>query len=206
MAYGITAIAELNNRLMPDLPGCPSALITQTTLDVMRDFCIQTECWQEVITQTLTASTVAYTLTSANTDADIRRIVWLKRRNTAIDVLDEISETDPALYEFNGITGLTLNNTIKPTATVATGLVTKVVDVPKINATAWDSGLMNRYADAIVAGVKASLMDNEKEGWGNPRRAADFTMKYRNAVSLAKGEYYRKHKTGNLQCVHKDWL
>lgn len=206
MAGGITAIASLNNRLMPDLPGCPPPLITQATLDVMRDFCIQTECWQEQLTQTLTASTLAYTLAPTNTDADIMRIRWVKIRSLAADLVEDLEETDPAYYEFNGVATLTLFDDIEPQSTVLTGLVTKVVLAPKIDSTAWDTGLMNRYSHAIVNGVKARLMDNDKEAWGNPRRAQHFGKMWERDVALAKLDVIRAYRTVSIETRGKDWL
>lgn len=206
MAGGITLLTELRNRTMPDLPGCPTATIDMAIQDVVRDFCTQTECWEETITQTLTDDTVAYTLTSTKTDADIRRIFSVTIKSVASDVAADLEPVDPIYYEFNGTTGLTLATAITPTATVLTGLVTKVILVPKINATTWDTMLMNRYADAIIAGVKARLMDNDKEGWGNPRRAKDERATYDRHVALGMIERNRKYRTGSVATYGRDWL
>lgn len=207
MPSGITAITSLYDRMMPDLPGCPTASIAQATIDVMRDFCIKTECWQETVAQALTEDTVAYTLAPAATDADIRRIKWVKIKSATADDLDDIYETDTYYYTFNGTATLTLNDDIKPTATVATsGLNTRVILVPKINSTTWDTNLMNRWSQAIVAGVKAQLMDNDKESWGNPRRAERFQRDYDTQVAMAKAEYYRDYKTGSLNVIARSWL
>ncbi len=154
----------------------------------------------------MTADTVAYTLAPTNTDADIRRIKWLRIKNAATDDVNDISDIDPIYYTFNGVLTLTLHDDIEPSATVLTGLVTKVILVPKLNATAWDTGLMNRWANAIVCGVKAQLMDNDKEKWGNPRRAERLNRDYLVQVSNARGEYYREYKTGSLGVTYRDWL
>jgi hypothetical protein len=206
MAYGITLITELYDRLTPELPGIATPEMRLSIIDVMRDFCTKTECWQEQITQTLTASTVAYTLTAAATDADIRRIKWVKIRSASTDELDAITETDPQYYAFNGNVTLTLSYVIKPTSTVTSGLVTKVILAPKLNAATWDTALMNRYSDAIVAGVKARLMDNDRERWGNPRRAASYLAEYNNSVAGAKCEYLREFRTGSIMSTPRSWL
>lgn len=206
MAGGITDIATMIDRMLPDLPGCPSAVVTQCYLDVMRDFCTQTECWQETLSQTLTDATVAYTLSPTSADADIRRVVWVKIKSAASDDISDIDPTDVINYEFNGVTTLTLDDDSEPTATVLTGLNTRVVLVPKINATTWDTGLMNRWADAIVVGVKARLMDNDKEGWGNPRRAEGYRREYLTFVARAKSEVYREFKSGSITIVPRSWL
>jgi hypothetical protein len=199
MAGGITALSELLNRLTPELPGCPTVLITQNIQDVLRDFCTQTECWLIELTQNLVAGTVAYTLAPTQPDADIRRIV-------SVTIEDNSIPLDPELYEFNGVATLTLSDDVKPVSSMTGGLVTQVILVPKMNVSTWDSGLMNRWADALINGVKARLMDNDKEGWGNPRRAQRAGMDYETLKAQAKIETYRRFKTGSLIMTARSWL
>lgn len=205
MANGITAITDLKNRVMPELPGCPAGYIEQVLKDVMRDFCVQTECWTEEISQTLTEDETDYTLTPTATDADIMRIAWVKIKSTATDVVDDLYEQDTAHYKFDGVDALTLATSATPTATVATGLVTKVVLAPKINSATWAAGLMNRWADAIVAGVLAKLMANKKESWGDPERAKDERNTYWNKIGLARFEALRGFKTGSVSTTVREW-
>ena len=199
MASGITALTELYGRIMPELPGISRLELAQCVLDVVRDFCTVTECWLVDLTQNLVADQAEYTLAPTQTEADISRI-------ESVVIGDDTYALDVDLYEFDGVNKLTLDDSVTPVAADTDGLVTSVILVPKLNATAWDTGLMNRWADAIVYGVKARLMDNDKESWGNPRRAQTFKGEYLVKVSLAKGEVYRRFKTGSLTVTTRSWL
>jgi hypothetical protein len=198
---GITAISELLSRITPDLPGCPSLLITQAMQDVIRDFCINTECWQVAVTQNLTVSTLAYTLDLGDDydEADIRRIV-------KVVINESVEPVEVDLYTFDGDDLLTLDESIEPDATITDGLVTTVVIVPQLNSNLWEADLLNRYSQAIVYGVFARLMDNDKEGWGNPRRALDFKREYERQTALARIEMLRKYRTGTVRMNVRSWL
>lgn len=196
---GITTITELYSRITPELPGCPLPLVKLTLQDVMRDFCIKTELWRETITQDLVDEQTAYTLAPTATEADIRRIV-------EVTIEDHEYPLDTALYEFDGDETLTLDDDIEPTADYTSGLVTKVVLVPQINSEEWDSALMNRWSEALVVGTKARLMDDDKEGWGNPRRAARYAIEYQTQLALGSIETNREHKTGSVTIAAREWL
>jgi hypothetical protein len=197
---GITLLSQLHDRMTPELYGCPVAIVTQATLDIVRDFCIQTELWKVDVLCDLDAGVVDCVLElDEDLAADIRRI-------TKLTFPPDTEATLTALYDFDGVDTITLNDSLEPIDDVTGGLKAEVILVPKINSAVWDAGMLNRWGDVIALGVKARLMDNDKERWGNPRRAQKYQQDYDNAIAQGSVEATRRFKQGSLRAKSREWL
>ena len=68
------------------------------------------------------------------------------------------------------------------------GLVMNVrtVFVPEFEATVFDSDLLEKYAETIVSGAKAKLMEMPAKAWSNPNLAAYHKQVFNDGVSKAR--------------------
>jgi len=205
-----TTFNDLLNLVLPEVPGCPSALAVQHLQMAARQFCADTEAWREKLEAIdLVANDVTYTLTPAY-DAEIRRIadVWIR---TAADVTagDDGTLLTYDQYEYDP-TGsvLTLDDSIEPQLAVTDGLVVKVVLVPNlvtnVDSIATQGGIsatfLNYWAEPIMARSKHTLMRMVRTAWANPHMAGVYQAEYLDGFSRAKTEAdglkYRNEQDG----------
>ena len=205
-----TTFNDLLNLVLPEVPGCPSALAVQHLQMAARQFCADTEAWREKLEAIdLVANDVTYTLTPAY-DAEIRRIadVWIR---TAADVMagDDGTLLTYDQYEYDP-TGsvLTLDDSIEPQLAVTDGLVVKVVLAPNlvtnVDSIATQGGIsatfLNYWAEPIMARSKHTLMRMVRTAWANPHMAGVYQAEYLDGFSRAKTEAdglkYRNEQDG----------
>lgn len=205
-----TTFNDLLNLVLPEVPGCPTALAVQHLQMAARQFCADSEAWREKLDPiNLVADDVTYTLTPLY-DAEVRRItdVWIR---TAADVT---AGNDGTLltydqYEFDP-TGsvLTLDDAVEPQEAVTSGLVVKVVLVPylvtNVDSIVTQGGIsatfLNYWAEPIMARSKSTLMRMVRTAWANPQMAAVYQAEYLDGFSRAKTEtdglQYRNEQSG----------
>lgn len=83
-----TNICTWRSRILRNVPQCPTPIIDETVLDVLRDFCEETKIWTEQLTVIqLVAYTSEYTLSSTN--GDIVSITHAEIDNSAISPTSE---------------------------------------------------------------------------------------------------------------------
>jgi hypothetical protein len=205
-----TTFNDLLNLVLPEVPGCPTALAVQHLQMAARQFCADSEAWQEKLEAIdLVADDVTYTLTPAY-DAEIRRVtdVWIR---TAADVT---AGDDGTLLVFDKYeyapagSVLTLDDTVEPQEAVTDGLVVKVVLVPylvtNVDSIAVQGGIsatfLNYWAEPIMARTKHTLMRMVRTAWANPQMAGVYQSEYLDGVSRAKTEtdglQYRNEQNG----------
>jgi len=205
-----TTFNDLLNLVLPEVPGCPSALAVQHLQMAARQFCADTEAWREKLDPiNLVANDLTYALTPLF-DADVRRVmeVWIR---TAADVTagDDGTLLTYDQYEFDP-TGsvLTLYDSIEPQLAVTSGLVVKVVLVPNlvtnVDSIATQGGIsatfLNYWAEPIMARSKHTLMRMVRTAWANPHMAGVYQAEYLDGFSRAKTEAdglkYRNEQDG----------
>lgn len=205
-----TSFSDLLDLLVLEVPGCPTALLTQQLQQATRKFCEESEAWREKLAAiSLVAEDVTYTLTPTYT-CEIRRIleVWIR---TADDVTNGNDGTLQGYdkYTFDPLTKvLTLDDSIEPQESITGGLVVKVALVPYLKTdvhTALIAGgvtaaFLNLWAEPIMAYAKWSLMRMPGKAWTNPQLAVMHLADYRDGVTRAKieadGLTYRHDQDG----------
>lgn len=88
---------------------------------------------------------------------------------------------------------------------ITDGLIVKVVLVPRLNCTELASWFMEKWAEALINGAKASLMIQPKKTWSDPDRARLFAFEYDRYKALAIREKTTEHKQQNMMVQSRRW-
>lgn len=201
--------AGLYPLIVHEVPGCPNVMVLQYLQQAARDFCIETEAWQEELAAIdLVEDTLAYTLV-VEYDAEVRRILEVHIR-TEEEVTDgaDGSLQNYDKYEFTPPTTLTLDDSIEPQEDVTDGLVVKVVLVPQlfedVDSITVQAGIsatfLNLWAEPIIGRAKWLLKRMSGKTWSDPQGAAIGMADYWKGVTAAKQEVeafkYRSESDG----------
>jgi hypothetical protein len=192
---------DLYPLMTPYLPGCDTPLVLGALQIAGRDFCDRARVWEEDLTAVnLVAEQVAYTLTSPY-DAQIDGIASVEI-NTAAGVADgdEGGEVDADYYEFDPATNvLTLDDAIEPQTSVTSGLVVRVVFVPRLLTKEIAGWVLEQFGMAIMQKAMGDLQGGAGKPWSNPVESARNLRRYESGVDAAKNRHVRK---GREQASH----
>lgn len=178
-----------------DVTGAPDPLIVSVVSLAARELCLRSSCWSEYEDIRLVADRAEYE-PAAPSGAQVRYVKSIMINNREIDPASE----DKILYymrsTFNAVgsplyyymlNDMTFRVLPKPTAADA-GQVMRVrtVFVPKLGSVVLDSDLIERYAETLIAGAKARLLEMPGKPWSNPGLAAYHKAAFDDAVSRAR--------------------
>jgi len=179
--------------MTPYLPGCDTPLVLAALQAAGMDFCERSRVWEEdLAAMNIVAEQVDYTLTSPY-DARIDGIESVEM-NTAQGVTDgdEGGEVDPQFYEFDPATNvLTLAEDIEPQEAVTSGLVVRVVYVPRLLTKELAGWVLDQYGLAIVQKALGDLQGGAGKPWSNPVESQRNLLRYENAVDTARNRAAR---------------
>lgn len=185
------------------LPGCPEALVLDTFKATGRSFCLETEAWIEQLALiSLVASQAAYSLVPSF-EAEIKRIESVRMGTTASPPTEDTTVTSPEGYDLTlsstGIQNvLTFRTSHVPATAQTSGLMVKVVLVPRLDCVELPAWFMERWAEALVAGTLADLMAMPKKAWTNFALVGKYQATLQTHVSRARFETLRKYKNKSL--------
>ena len=193
----ITSVAVLQTRMVNELTGCPQALMVQALMDAARDFCTDSEAWQEELEPIdIVEAQLEYDL-APEYDAHIKRLIWVKL-NTEDGVTNDVDPTplDERLYELRlgDPEVLVLDDSLEPTEDITDALTVKAVLVPEFNSLDIAEWFLNRYWKGIVGKAMHSRMMDPNKRWTNPTRAAMYYQQYMDELQNAGMEVTRQHK------------
>jgi hypothetical protein len=200
-----TNLNTLYTLTMPELPGVPAILLDDIITEIVRDFCTQTQCWQEDLTAIdVVADQADYTLTApANTE--IITPTYVKLNDTEIFPGDEEDDDTNTYWLKRDKVTLTLQST--PTAAATGGLEVRVAVRPTAAATsiAGTNGdrMFSEWRRAWASGIKARLMEMPKKGWSNVAQAKYYADHYWEEVCRARSENALERMNKNLQAKAK---
>jgi hypothetical protein len=186
--------ADLVHLIAPEVPGCPDVLIEKTLLDVVRTFCLKTQCFKRVLANVVPIDgTAEYTLvpTEGFEVTSLAR-VWVNGKRLFPLVRKPAKPTsghNPSHYyePYPGQLGL------HPTPNALSTLEVEVEAFlrPTLASTGTDELIVERYEDDIVHGVLGKLMSMSKKPWTD-LPMSDFHMRsFRRGSSVALLESVR---------------
>lgn len=175
-------MASLNyDSLIPyialDVAGAPYPLIVAMINMAAREFCLQSSCWNEYEDIPLAADKSDYEPSTPN-GAQVRFVKSILINNREILPASEdkvlyymrsaFSAVGSPLYYYM-LNDMAFRVLPKPTLMDAGQIMrVRTVFVPKFNATVFDANLIERYAETLIAGAKARLMEMPGKPWSNP--------------------------------------
>ena len=193
----MSVLADYYDLLMPELPGCPTAMVNLHLIQTARQFCQDTSAWVIPCDDiTVLATTSKYELFPAVASAELVRITRLTFGNTLLWTRDDLDDcnyiyqtyphyrrheppftlTDDLLYvtftaqEMTGAAG-----TAKIVAAVK----------PKMTANDLPDLLMSQYSEAIRCGTLARLMIMSKKKWTDRELAMQYRRDWNAACNFA---------------------
>lgn len=198
----ITDFTDLYEYAHAELPGCPEPFFTQQILQAGRRFCEKSGIWRQDLDPTdLVDAQKEYTLSpiagAVTYDARIDHIVTV-RQNTddGVDAGDIGALINWRDYCFDASINQ-LEFRTAPTVDVTKGLEVMAVLVPHLSATDLPDWLLNRYAEALVAGAISRLALMPNKLWTSDKLAAAKNREWRNGISTAKADIASDYKLGS---------
>lgn len=200
---------ELLTQILPEVPGCPQAIVINKVKDTIRHFCRESWFWQSTIEpitllpfHPMTPQIATYDL-STGTDTEILGIieVYYKGFPLPSGVESALNNycpgwavetgTQPRMYLPIGANKVRLVPAASEVQAIA--VTGKVAVAPSHAATGFGDELLT-YSDGIVAGVLARLQRMAKSEWSEPTMAMTNQAIYAECLSLAKLEAMREHQ------------
>ncbi len=195
-----TEFKDYYDLLLPDLPGCGTAMLDSNLREVARDFCSKTDAWTvDFDPIDLVATQASYDLAAPTAQAEVVRIITLTVGSDLLwDDSDRLEgradnargtpkyERNDAPFKLSGgMDEITLLPDVVPTADLVGGMVIKASIMPKIDTTLLPSFLRTQNSESIRAGVFSRLMRMQKKPWSNPPLASEYAAEWRQALNFA---------------------
>lgn len=192
------ALDAFYDYLMPELPGCPVAMVDLHLVLAARQFCSQTSAWREPFTPLdLVADQADYYLEPAESQSDVVKLTELTIndellwRDSDADQLSVDAEcpkylrNEPPFTLSNDLRTITLMVDEVPTAAASAALVVVGAMQPKMGATRLPDFLLNQYVEAIRFGTLSRLMVMPKKPWGDRPLATAYMASWHEALNFA---------------------
>jgi hypothetical protein len=190
------------DHLMPQLPGCTTALVDLELREAAREFCEVTACWRVDLTIGTTADEPTYDVSEPEQNSEVVRIVrvtllgallwdaaWREPRRHRLDTSsDEVPKYSRAAPPFSmnaDNTELTLIDDEVPASTDADGLELVVAIKPSITSTVLPRMLRDQHLQAMRTGTLARLMRMGKKPWTDRELSAFYEGEFVRLKSLA---------------------
>lgn len=187
--------ADFHPRVMPYVIGCPTPTVDTALIDVAREFCTKTSCWEF----TSTANVYPYDSRAefdADTGTEVVKVLSLVVNGEEYDIkstrdLPPTWRTDPpddnTLYHDNRTEFL-----IFPVPAETDTVEMKMVLRPTLSATTVGDEVFDLYAEAIAAGVRSKLQRMPRQPWTDLVQAQIDDAQYQKAIhSAANADFAR---------------
>jgi len=184
-----TDIATLRPRVAMSVSGCPENVQLLAIRLAARDFCRDTEIWQETLSTTSTADEDEYDLTALHDyDAVIQRV-------RAVRLDDSETDSDEADWRADEVGALTFEE-----APDEDGLTIEadVVFVPRVSCEDFPTWLLDKWSEAVTAKALASLKAMPQKPWSDPASVDALEREYAYRCGQAKASLATERQSGDL--------
>ena len=166
-----TDFSLIEQLVLPDVPGCPRASISDMTALVVSEFCEVTQCYREEIELEADGHALDFELISPHSDAVVIGVFSACDKHTDFLPGDYTAHSSE-LVRFN----------VAPKINVTVILILK----PTVNSKAVPADIINRWADTIANGVRYRLMAIPEKPWSNPQLASHYRNEFdTNALKIS---------------------
>lgn len=189
------ALSEFYDHLLPELPGCTTAMVDLHLLHAARDFCESTSAWRYDWTQATTADRALYDISQPELQSQVVRVTRLAVAGVLLfdDRWNPDSDGDEPKYDraqppftMDALgTELTLTDCEVPTASAAGALALTAALKPSFTATKLPDLLLGKYLEAMRTGTLARLMVLGKKPWTDRDLAGVYRSDYQRLALAA---------------------
>lgn len=186
--------------LLIELPGCTTALVDKTLVEIAREFCSKTDAWTLAFDPIdLLASQADYELAPPAADTEMVRILQLtigaellwedSERSEGRGRQDRVApkyQRNEAPFQLSAdLKTLTLLGDEVPTADLLAGLVLKASIKPELDAELLPAFMRSQESEAIRFGVLYRLMRMAKKPWTDRELSSDYETRYNQLTNFA---------------------
>lgn len=196
------AFSEFYDDLLPELPGCTTALVDHHLLRVAREYCDRTAAWRETLDAiAYAANTLTYSIFPTSTKTELVRLLSLtvgtQLQWVARDI--ELSDSDQPLYQADEppFTVNDVGDEITLTDQPAANIVLIASLRPSLAAVSLPNFLLTDQLEAMRAGVLSRLMLMGNKPWTD----RDLGTNYRQAYDAALNFGALKAARGNTRAL-----
>jgi hypothetical protein len=183
--------------LLPEVPGVPDALATQSIMRAANDFCRETGVWNEIQDPIPVEDNVnEYDLVApAGAQVVTVKSIWMANRELVPVTMERLQELIPNWQEAKGSDPAYYNcpqdwSTVRvyPIPFGANGqtITIRALYAPSQFGADLPQFLVDVYLDEVLAGAKARLMQMPGKAWSNPQLAAFNQAFFNEGVTKAK--------------------
>lgn len=194
----MSALADFYDLLLPELPGCSTAMVDLHLREVAREFCRKTSAWRLPLTAiNLVAGQTTYTLAPTIADTSVVKLVdltvnsellWADTDRDSLsdsDIAPKYVRNEPPFTLSGDLTQITLITDEVPMASLASGMLATAALQPDVDATTLPDFLRNVHSEAIRFGVLSRLMLMGKKPWGDRPLATEYANKWHSELNFA---------------------
>ena len=199
----MTPYTTFYDDVMPELPGCETALVLHHIKRTCNDFYERSLYSREVLAGiNVVAGTGTYTAVPSDaTNFDVCKILGVKLLDAAgqanpgklfartPDQLDEelphweTRQGSVKYYAQRALDKVTL--AYIPSTAVTSGLVITIAKLPKYGGGGIDDDVWQKFSESLAAGVKHRLMKMDKKPWSSPSKAVMYGEIFESEVAAA---------------------
>lgn len=212
----MSTLADFYDLLLPEVPGCTTAMMDLQLRETARQFCHQTGAWRVPFTAVdLVAAQAAYTLIPGVANSEVVKITKLtvnsellwadtEREQQGRDAVEpKYVRNEPPFTLSLELTQITLMADEVPAAAVVGGLLVEGALKPTATAATLPDFLKSQYSDAMRYGTLARLMVMAKKPWTDRALATAYLGEWHKALNFAAYQVQVGHTRERLRV--KQW-
>lgn len=190
----MSALTDFYDILMPELPGCTTAMVDLHLREVAREFCRSTSVWRQTLTAiNLVANQATYTV-AVPINSELVQVLSVTANGITLWINTDFPEplktpkytrADPPFTMSGDLLTLTFNIDEIPSSTVTAGLVLTGALTPSATTTVIPDFIKAQYSDAIRFGVLSRLLAMGKKPWTDRDLAVNYAQKWNSAMNFA---------------------
>lgn len=194
----MSAFSAFYDLLLPELPGCSTALVDLNLREVAREFCKSTSAWRMPLTAIdLVADQATYTLVPTVADAAVVKLVDLtvnsellwadtdRESLNASEAAPKYVRNEPPFTLSGDLSQIVLITDDIPTESLTAGMVITAALQPDTDAATLPDFLRTEHSEAIRYGVLSRLMVMGKKPWGDRPLATVYEGRWNAALNHA---------------------
>jgi hypothetical protein len=183
----VVDMVDINKYVSPELPGCPTALLNQVVIDVVREFCNETQALKCDLDPINIVDTVTdYDLDSPNSYTEIIVPTKVQIYRTGEEPVHPDAQTEEPYSAYTRFDKCVLSLVSAPSEDIVDGLRVRVALRPALDATLLDRRFFRDNYDFLSFGIKARLMMMPTKDWSNERLGLYYQGRYWDGVGKAR--------------------
>lgn len=192
------ALKDFYDLLMPELPGCTTAMVDLHLRETARDFCARTSAWKLPFDNVnLVADQATYDLEPSEPEAEVVRVIKLSlngeliwedtdREQMGLNAIEpKYVRNEPPFTLSPDLLEITLMTDEVPTAAVVAGMVIVGAMKPTASASRLPDFLKSQCSEAMRYGTLARLMAMAKKPWTDRALASAYLGLWHEKLNFA---------------------